>query len=163
MAILANLVGGLVFQIGADSPWHTTKTGEVSGSHPVMPPAPRFNGLYQKENNELSTGLGLLGWLYEFRDFQAVAAILRDKPQLIGLLVEMYGQICIRFGPENPITLDRFFDPEAQTHNELVIIVRTLFTPEVAMKALDNFDMEWWLEALPRAQNKVIVTVEYMT
>jgi hypothetical protein len=78
------------------------------------------------------------------------------------LLSEMYGQICLRFGPETQIALDVYTDREAKSDPELIVIVRTHFTPELALKTLDEFDIEWWLDALPRANHKVTVGIEYV-
>lgn len=162
MANVANIVGGLVaFQIGAHGLWHKGETGVFLES-PVVVPEILAAGVWRLTDVDLGVSTRLLSWLYEFHDFHTVVPFLRQNPILVPLLLEMYGQICLRFGSENRLALENFTDPEAGSDHGLVVLVRTRLTPERAREMIDDFDMEWWLDALPRAQHKLTVVVEYM-
>jgi len=150
----------VTFQIAGGGLWQGPKTG-AGFEPPKIIPAELEHSAWRTNDAQLDAGIRLIGWLYEIRRAYATLPFLRKNLILIPLLSEMYGQICLRFGPETQIALDLFTDREAKSDFELLVIVRTRFTPELALRALDEFDVEWWLNALPRANHKVTVAVEY--
>jgi hypothetical protein len=163
VAIVAKMIGGPAsFQIADEGFWQNKRPGVVSES----PTVARVESLAftwgQKQGEEPENTVRLLSWLYEFRNFAAITSFLRQSPHLVPLLLETYGQICLRFGSESRIALELFTDPEADSDRGLVAIIRARLTPEQAQRAMDDFDMEWWLDALPRAKHKLTIVFEYI-
>jgi len=162
VAIVASMVGGLVaFQVAGHGLWQKGETGVVLESPPAVPMESFSFAWGQTEGEKLDNTTRLLSWLYEFRDFHSITSILHQNRGLVPLLLEVYGQVCLRFGSESRLALELFTDPEADSDQGLVVIIRAHLTPEQAQKAMDDFDMEWWLDALPRAEHRLTIVVEY--
>ena len=87
-----------------------------------------------------------LGSVYEFQKPDAVVEFLLENDFLIGLLEEAYPNIAAHFGQNSPVNLELVFDPDSGGGPELFGLVSTTLRPEEAMKRLDMFDEEWWLE-----------------
>jgi hypothetical protein len=163
MAIVANMIGDLVaFQIAGHSLWQRGETGVISESPVVVPVESQAIALALKDPAETDNATRLLSWIYEFRDFRAITSFLRQNSRLLPLLLEVYGQVRLRFGSDSRLALERFTDPEADSDHGLVVIIGVNLTPEQAQKAMDDFDMEWWLDALPRAEHRLTIVVEYI-
>ncbi len=168
MTIVGNIIGGslAVFQITDRTVWQKEAIKLLPEPSP-FPEARTYalsispgSGLPAAQ--ETNQAIRLISWLYQFRDFQAVASFLRKNPKLIPLLVEAYGQICLRFGSQHSLALELFSDPEATSDEGLVATVRVHMSPEQAGKLMDEFDLEWWLDALPRADHKLTIALEYV-
>ena len=127
----------------------------------ALPVEPRNFNRGWGDNSE-NVGADLLSWLYEFRDAPGITSFLDQNQTLVPLLLAVYGQVCLRFGSESRLALELFTDPEGDSDRTLIVVVRGHFTPEKARKALDDFDMEWWLDVLPCARHKLTVVVEYI-
>lgn len=87
-----------------------------------------------------------LGSVYEFKEPDAVVEFLLDNDFLIGLLEEAYPNIAAHFGQSFSVNLELVYDPDSGGGPELFGLVSTTLRPEEAMKRLDMFDEEWWLE-----------------
>jgi hypothetical protein len=167
MAILPNIVasGVAVFGLTGQVLWHRDASGLMPHDSTIWS-EPRISaqsawgsGLnLSRESNEAEY---LLSSLYNFRDFRAVASFLRQNKELTPLLLEAYGQLRLRFGEESTLALETFIDPEAPSECGLVVIVHVSFSPERAVKIMDDFDMAWWLDVLPQANHKLTFALEY--
>ncbi len=102
----------------------------------------------------------LLERLYTFRERAEVLWFLERYPFLVSLLLEAYGKIGNHF-PYPQVFLEVVTDPEAFDDYQLVIFIATNFAPDEAVGKLEQFDEDWWLDALDRAQGKLCINVEF--
>jgi hypothetical protein len=110
---------------------------------------------------ELEIQMQLVGKLFTFRNPQEVSEFLHAHPFLVPLLVEAHDRIAHYFEPSPEVVLEVITDPEAEDDHELFVFIRTALPPDEAIRKLDWFDQEWWLEASPRAKCLLNIDVEY--
>ena len=91
-----------------------------------------------------------------------VDAFLKRYPFLLLLLKESVDPLGEIFGDETMLSVSVETDPEVEDWEYLVIAVRTTLPAEQASAQLDAFDAAWWLEHLPRAQDKLLFTLEFV-
>ena len=91
-----------------------------------------------------------------------VDAFLKRYPFLVLLLHESVEPLRAHFGETIPLSVYVEADPEVEGWEYLVIAVRTTLAAEQASAQLDAFDAAWWLEHLPRAQDKLLFTLEFV-
>lgn len=96
-----------------------------------------------------------LGSVYEFKEPYAVVEFLLDNDFLIVLLEEAYPNIAAHFGQSFSVNLELVYDPDSGGGPELFGLVSTTLRPEEAMKRLDMFDEEWWLEKSSQGRCKL--------
>jgi hypothetical protein len=167
MAILANIVAGsvAVFQLTGQALWQRDVRGLMPQDAAIWSEAkistPSAWGTDLNLYGESNEAGYLLSLLYSFRDFRAVASFLRQNKELTPLLLEAYGQLRLHFGEKSSLALEAFVDPEAPSEYGLVAIIQVSLGPERALKIMDDFDMAWWLDALPRAHHKLTFALEY--
>jgi len=77
------------------------------------------------------------------------------------VLSEVYGKISYYFGSEATLRLELFTDPEADQYQQLVVRIKSPLPFSEKMQQLDRFDSEWWAQALSRAQNYLVVTLDF--
>jgi len=97
--------------------------------------------------------------LYTLRERAEVLGFLERHPFLVSLLLEAYGQIGNYF-PGSQIFLEVLTDPEAFNDYQLIASIATNLGPDEAIDMLEQFDENWWLDALDRAQGKLCIDVE---
>lgn len=102
----------------------------------------------------------LLELLYMFRGRADVLRFLGRCPFLVPLLLEAYIQIGGYF-PLSPVFLEVVTDPEGAGENQLVMSIAGDFSSDEALAQLDEFDEDWWLDALGRTQGKLCIDVEF--
>lgn len=107
----------------------------------------------------LLTGLALI---FEIEDDVSLSVYLRRYPFLINLLLEAFPKLEAYFGLGTAITLRLVEEPDASSEVELFAMVQTTLHPEDALRRLESFDQEWWLDASPRANCKLNFSVEYL-
>lgn len=100
--------------------------------------------------------------LYSFRQKEDVAEFLESHPYLVPLLFEAYPQMEKHFGGNAPVFLEVITDPEATDDRELYALIGTRLSPEEALERLDQFDKDWWLRTLDRAQCKLCIHIEFL-
>jgi hypothetical protein len=98
--------------------------------------------------------------LYTFRERAEVLAFLERHPFLVSLLLEAYGEIGNYFS-DSPIFLEVVTDPEAFDDHQLAVSIATNLDPDEAIDTLEQFDENWWLDALDQAQGKLCIDVEF--
>lgn len=101
-----------------------------------------------------------LAGLYSFDDGVSVGRFLRENPFLLTLLMETRKKIQEYFGLEVEATLEVFTDPEAEDSRELFVLIHTGLSSDEEANLLESFYDEWWLDALPAAQGKLVVSAE---
>ena len=98
--------------------------------------------------------------LYSFRGHIEVARFLRQHPSLVSPLLEA-PKVASRYFGRVPLALEVFRDPEAHGHRQLFALIETGLDGDAALEALERFDEEWWLDALPRTDYRLAFTLEY--
>lgn len=104
--------------------------------------------------------IDLLERLYTFRGRPEVLWFLGRYPFLVPLVLEAYSKIGDYF-PLSQVFLEVFTDPEGIDEDQLVMFIATDLTPDEAVSRLDEFDEDWWLDALDQAQGKLCINVEF--
>lgn len=100
-----------------------------------------------------------LAKLYSFDDV-SVGSFLRENSFLLPFLIETHGKIQEHFGPHVDVTLEVFTDPEAEDSQQLFALIHTGLPLEDEEDILENLYDEWWLDALPAARGKLVISVE---
>lgn len=91
-----------------------------------------------------------------------VDAFFDRYPFLVLLLKESVDPLKAHFGETAILSVTVENDPEVEGWEYLVIAFRTTLPADQAQAQLDAFDADWWLDALPRAQGKVLFTLEFV-
>ena len=100
--------------------------------------------------------------IYTFRRPPEVAEFLGENPFLVPVLFEAYPEIEKYFGRTAPVFLEVVTDPEAADDRELYALIGTRLSPEEALERLGQFDKDWWLRTLDRAQCKLCIHIEFL-
>ncbi len=108
----------------------------------------------------LSTNAQSLEQVYDFRKPIEVSHFLAMNPFLIPLLGEAYTHIK-KFFPSSKLFVEVVADPEEIDEQQLVVFIAANHDPDEASEALDQFDKDWWLDAMDRAQDKLCITLEF--
>jgi hypothetical protein len=105
--------------------------------------------------------IGPLADLYQFKDYARVEAFLTAHPSLEKLLIEAHGKIREYFGSDASAALEVFTDYEGDDGDKgpLFAIIDSSLPPDEAFDRLDRLDEEWWLDALPRGEGNLIVSL----
>ena len=111
----------------------------------------------------LDERMASLADLYRFNDREAVTGFIYRHDFLVELLIEARKHIRTHFGPGTPAALEVLHDPEDEHGEpELLALIETTLPPEEALMRLDRLDETWWLEALPRSQFILTITLRYI-
>ena len=111
----------------------------------------------------LDERMASLADLYRFDDREAVTGFIYRHDFLVELLIEARKHIRTHFGPDMPVVLEVLHDPEDEHGEpELLALIETTLPPEEALMRLDRLDETWWLEALPRSQFILTITLRYI-
>jgi hypothetical protein len=101
-----------------------------------------------------------LTMLYKIRNPLDVEEMLAEIPDLGGLLIEAHGKILSAFGADTALTLEVVEETNVFcTPSELVLRVTSSLSPSKAKEILNQLDNEWWLDALPRGQHRVTISM----
>jgi hypothetical protein len=100
---------------------------------------------------------------FDFDDEPAVLRLLGEHPGLIPLLLEAREQVSVYF-PGSTALLRVLADPLPDDDNNelLVLYIQTTLAPPEALARLRQFDEDWWLDAVPRAERKLGTALEYI-
>jgi hypothetical protein len=104
--------------------------------------------------------LQLLKLFYSFRKPWEVQRFLENNKFLILILLEAYFEIRKYFA-NTQVFLEVDTDPEVKNDQQLVAFIATDYSPDEALRALKQFDEDWWLDTLDRAQRKLCISVEF--
>jgi hypothetical protein len=86
----------------------------------------------------------------------AVNRLLRDEPELAGVLREAAGQL-VNFIPDARLKLELLADPDYGERERLFLGVSTRLYDGEALKALRRFDSEWWVHHVQRARGLLCI------
>jgi hypothetical protein len=114
-----------------------------------------------------SVQLHLIEQLYTLVQRDRVLRFLNEHAFLVPLLLEAYGQIEAHFPPSR-LFLDVVTDPEVAgadagevDSEELILSIATQLDAKGALDKLTQLDNDWWLAALPRADGKLCINLEF--
>lgn len=99
---------------------------------------------------------------YEVRDVERITDFLFKNPLLVDLLLEIPGQIHKYFGENQKLVLSFWLDPEDPTWHHAQVLVPTKLTVEESGKLMNEFDWDWWLDNLERADSKLSISAEFI-
>jgi hypothetical protein len=105
--------------------------------------------------------LQALGQFYTFRRAEKVSGFLQAHSFLVPLLMEAYSKIAKYFGPSPEVVLEIVIDQEAEDDRELFALVRVDLSLDEALRRLERFDQEWWLDASSLGCCLLNIDVEY--
>ncbi|MDE2994627.1 MAG: hypothetical protein OXU67_12180 [Chloroflexota bacterium] len=116
-----------------------------------------------RRDTALDERIASLADLYRFNDREAVTGFLQRHDFLVDLLVEAREHICTHFGPDTPTALEIFYDLDDE-HEEPapLALIETTLPAEEAYIHLDRLDETWWLDALPRSQFILTITLRFV-
>ena len=98
--------------------------------------------------------------LYSFKEPQAVYDFLESNPFLVPLLQEAHGPIRKHF-PNSRLFLQYITDPEIYNPQLAVFLTRPEnLDAEERIDLLERIDYDWWFDAEPRSQGKMIICFE---
>ncbi len=98
----------------------------------------------------------------DFRIVAGAEAILNEEGYLLPLLDEACSILRTLFGSDSELVLERFDDPESlDGHAMLFLTVLTGIETAEAMRLLERFDEEWWIDHVAQAEGKLQFTVSY--
>jgi hypothetical protein len=80
----------------------------------------------------------------------SVSNFIQEHQELVSLLNEAYQEIK-KYFPSEDLRLELVSDPEIAEDQQLFIYVLTSLSATDALKKLDEFDGQWWLERIDRA------------
>lgn len=98
--------------------------------------------------------------LYIFKERLEVLNFIDLHPFLVPLLFEAVGRIA-QFFPEPQLSLEVVSDFEFPDSSQLVLSIETTLSPDEALKRLDRFDDDWWLDAAREAEGGLCIDVEF--
>jgi len=105
------------------------------------------------DSDNLNYTMALYNNMYVLRNPTEIREFLKNNKYLISLVSEAHQELQ-RFFPSSLLSM--------KVHqNELVVAVMTSLPPEDADEKLDNFDEEWWIDALTRSNARLCITVEF--
>jgi len=104
--------------------------------------------------------LQLLELIYSFRNLREVQRFLETHKFLAPLLIEAYFEIG-KYFPNPRVFLEVDTDPEEANDQQLVAFIAINCAPNEALRKLKQFDEDWWLDALDRAQKKLSINLEF--
>ena len=92
-----------------------------------------------------------------------VRSMTDKNPQLVPLLLEARQHVERVFGSDAPTVLAVVENPEtADSSPELFVYIQTPLPVSAARAKLAQLDDEWWLDALPRAEGRLNIALEYV-
>jgi hypothetical protein len=97
---------------------------------------------------------------YTLREPREVLSFLEKNKFLMPLLIEARFKIRNHF-PNSRIFLEVDTDPEDINDQQLVAFIATNLPPHEALRELKQFDEDWWLDALDRANGKLCINAEF--
>lgn len=94
-------------------------------------------------------------------DSGIVIRFLKENTYLIDLILDARAKLADFFGDATPLRLELVQYPDEGTA-DLYLFVQTSLTAKETLPVLDQFEEEWWLDALPRARCKMTIKLEYI-
>lgn len=97
---------------------------------------------------------------YSSHEWGDIDAFVGERPVLGPVLAELPARVAAAFGPDTPIWLEIYVDPD-EGGRQLVASIHTQLDPPQALARLQRFDESWWLALMPTTGGALCVTVDY--
>lgn len=99
---------------------------------------------------------------FAFKDPGMVISFLSRNKFLAELLLEIHQQVGKYFNESLvSVTLEIYRGADTGEEDQLFVMVKSSQDSESAYKCLARLDEEWWLRELPRAEGKMVISVEF--
>jgi len=93
-----------------------------------------------------ATGNWKEGYTLDTAQTDKIIEFVEKREHLKAVILNARNEI-LHYFPEDKLKINIFQDPEEKQGNmELVIHIVTSLAPEIALKLLDDFDNNWWLD-----------------
>lgn len=112
-----------------------------------------------KETNEK---FNLLSEKYEIQKTDEVKSFLSKNRFLISLLEEIPNKIYQYFGNDQKLALQVLYEPDFPESSELWVLIMTELSAKKARLIMNEFDKNWWLKNLYKADCKLNIGLEYV-
>lgn len=99
--------------------------------------------------------------LYSIEKLKVVDFFLTLNSFLVKLLFEAC-TVLRRFFPEEILSLVHRIDPEVSNDEKLLLYVKTRSPVKETLELLDEFEEVWWIDNLNRANNKLLIDIEFI-
>jgi hypothetical protein len=99
---------------------------------------------------------------YEIKNPELTAEFIGENLFLLDLLEEIPAQVRRFFGGETKLALEILSEPDFASSSEIFVLVFTKIGAKQARALMDEFDRQWWLENLDKANCKLNVSLEYV-
>jgi hypothetical protein len=99
---------------------------------------------------------------YIIENPKEVADFIGDNLFLLEILEEIPNKIYRYFGNNQNLALKVSSEPDFPDSKELWVSVLTKLSAQESRQMMDNFDENWWLENLDRADCKLNITLKYV-
>jgi hypothetical protein len=96
----------------------------------------------------------------EIRKPEVVKEFLEENAFLIPLIEESRAKIAEYFGRGTPLVLEVRFHP-GDGLSELFLYIKSALPVSEAMEILDRLAWDWWLDEMPRARNRMMISLGY--
>ena len=106
--------------------------------------------------------LGVVAAAYAIRNRERVMNVVRSYPALAAILREVPAAVHAAFGSHCPLVLDARCFGVSPTDDELEVSIETPPGVVDALARLHDFDEAWWLDRVPEASGKLVITIEYV-
>lgn len=106
--------------------------------------------------------INVLAHEYEIRNPSEIATFLSENKSLIDLLEEIPHRLRKFFGKNVKLAVELFAEPEMSASKEIFVLVVTKKDAQSARSKMDEFDRNWWLENMDKANCKLNVSLEYV-
>lgn len=118
--------------------------------------------LAENKAKEISTKFRTLSQNYQIRNVAETKSFLLNNRFLISLLEEIPEKISQYFGDNQKPVLKVSYEPEYVNSAELWVEILTKLSAKEAMRILDKFDEEWWLEKIDKTYGRLNITLKFI-
>lgn len=95
--------------------------------------------------------------MYNIEHADSVFSFIADYPHLDPILSDAYEHIVKTFG-SNLQSIELTFEVDEDTDEEyLMVLIKTSLPSKDALKLMDTFDDEWWLDV---EENTIVIAVD---
>lgn len=123
-----------------------------------------YNFIEEKGIEELSKYKQIVKALckekYNFIEEKEIFDFLLENNFLIYLIEDAYYAITDYF-PASNLTIKLNTDPEIDDYKKIFIYIHTELEVDDAVKQLEKFDNNWWLQKIAKTQNKLCITLRF--
>jgi hypothetical protein len=98
----------------------------------------------------------IIEFLYSVQEPEKVQSFLEANKFLVPLLLTAYVHIQEHF-PGSVVRLEM----DAEDNSQLIASIITNRSPDEAFQQLEQFDEQWWLDALDKAEMKLTISLEF--